>query len=164
MKHLILLLIILLAGCDVQKTPANEPMVLDTPISITIGDVPEGDSAGSAATPSAYVPRTPDDPPALPKRQSAASGSVKADPTKPADEVKRNMIFQFTIKSCGWCKYDRERVLPKWVDRGWIWRDKADHVIDETENPQKGGYPRYEIYDNEGKKTVHHGSLLTWKP
>lgn len=137
MKYLPILALILLAGCQAVKSATIEPMVLDTPITITV--------------------------------EKAASVSVEPSPAASAPEpevaapVQRNSIVQYTIESCSWCKYDRKNVLPRWVAKGWIWRDGPDHVIDETANP-KGAYPRYEIYDKDGTKTTHHGSLLSWKP
>jgi hypothetical protein len=137
MKYLISIPLILFIGCQVPKQDTYAPMVLDTPISIT---------SEKAPTPPRELAQEPEAP--------------KAPAPVP---VQRRTIVQYTIDSCGWCKYDRRNVLPKWVAKGWIWRDNGDHVIDETKNP-KGAYPRYEIYDENGEKSIHQGSLLTWKP
>jgi hypothetical protein len=83
--------------------------------------------------------------------------AVKAAP--PAEPKKlRNTIIQYTIKNCRWCVYDRERILPQWVAKGWTFPDP----VDESANP-RGAYPRYEIYDANGDKKEHKGSLLSWK-
>ncbi len=84
--------------------------------------------------------------------------AAKAAP--PAEPVKlRNTIIQYTIKGCRWCDYDREKVIPKWVKDGW----KFNEPVDETGKMTKSAYPFYEIYDANGVKRVHKGSLLTWK-
>lgn len=85
---------------------------------------------------------------------------VVAAVAEPPKQLK-NTIVQYTIKSCRWCDYDREKVLPNWVKRGWKFDPKVN-VIDETANP-KGAYPRYEIYDANGNIKTHTGSLISWK-
>lgn len=92
---------------------------------------------------------------------SLHEGAKAAPPAEP--KKLRNTVIQYTIKSCRWCDYDRERVLPQWVKNGWDWKNDAEHVIDETAKPTKGAYPFYEIYDANGNKKIHKGSLLSWK-
>ena len=147
MKYVALLLLILLAGCKVTSNGdmVFQPVVLEAPVVIA----PE---------------KAPTPPPAAVDPAPAVITPVPEEAPAEREPERRNSIVQYTIKSCGWCVYDRQKVLPKLVSKGWLWRNDTDHVVDETNNPQTGGYPRYEIYDAKGEKTVHHGSLLTWKP
>jgi hypothetical protein len=131
---LIVSLFALFVGCNsAAKAPITTVLSLEVPILL---DQPSSDiiDAGSPA---------PDEVELLP----------------PAiDEKPRNTIIQYTIKGCRWCDYDRERIIPQWVKNGW----KFPAPIDESANP-KGAYPRYEIYDANGVKKEHKGSLLSWK-
>lgn len=68
-----------------------------------------------------------------------------------------NIIIQYTIDSCGWCKSDERNIFPKWEAKGWKFKK-----VNETANP-RGAYPRYEIRWADGKTANHTGSLTTWK-
>lgn len=137
MRICLLILLCLSFGCKATvELGSLGPVVLDEPVVVTPdeGSVPSNDSAGSVAP--VEEPKEP----------------VKAP-------VMRNTIIQYTIKNCRWCVYDRNRVIPSWVQKGW----KFPEPVDESANP-KGLYPRYEIYDANGKMTKHEGSLISWKP
>lgn len=183
MKNLLLIVSCLFAvGCTVTVRPVE----LDQPISIVADEQPKDREAGSPA------PEVKPEPKAKPKsnqhwtfpgkiedhlkKDHAAdiSGLSREqmldlhdslhDAAKAAEPKKlRNTIIQYTIKSCRWCDYDRDRVLPQWAKQGWDWKNDETHVIDETAKPTKGAYPYYEIYDANGVKRVHKGSLLSWK-
>jgi hypothetical protein len=139
MKYLLILLT-LLAGCKVSSdgSVSLQPIVLETPVVIS---PIEAASVPQEVMGAASVPQAP-----------------------PAEKVRKNVIIQYTIESCGWCKYDRTKVLPAWVKKGWTWENTSEYVIDETKSPKGGGYPRYEIYDANGTKKIHTGSLLSWRP
>lgn len=138
MRKLILIALSVFAiGCKVTV----QPIALDEPIAIV------ADESSDAAVIDAGSP-APEEPEAAP----------------PAEPKKlRNTVIQYTIKSCRWCDYDRDRVLPQWVKNGWKWENTKEYVIDETARPTKGAYPFYEIYDANGVKRTHKGSLLSWK-
>ena len=74
------------------------------------------------------------------------------------DEVKRNIIIQYSTSWCGYCKSDIQNIIPKWKAKGWVFATP----VDETANP-KGVYPRYEIRFADGTVKHHSGSLSTWK-
>lgn len=67
-----------------------------------------------------------------------------------------NIVIQYTIDSCTWCKSDEKNVFPKWEAQGWKFKK-----VNETANP-RGVYPRYEIRWASGKTAKHTGSLTTW--
>lgn len=141
MRYVLLLAVLMLAGCKVSiSVPSFEPIKLETPV-----DLSNQDAAPAQVEPELepIVPQAPAAPPATPA-------------------VKRKQLVQYTIKSCIWCERDRKTTLPAWVKKGWKF-DESKDVIDESANP-KGAYPRYDIYDENGRKTVHYGSLITLKP
>jgi hypothetical protein len=141
MRYVLLLVMLMLAGCKVSvETPGFESIRLESPVDLS---TQEAQPATPIEEPDVVVPRAPEPPPALP-------------------QVKRKAIVQYTIKSCIWCERDRKNVLPNWVKKGWTF-DPAKDVIDESANA-RGAYPRYDIYDENGRKTVHYGSLITLKP
>jgi hypothetical protein len=74
-----------------------------------------------------------------------------------APAAKEYIVIQYTIDSCGWCKYDEKNIFPKWAAQGWKFQK-----VNETANP-RGVYPRYEIRWVGGKTATHSGSLSTWK-
>lgn len=138
MRTLLLIALCLFAvGCKVTV----ESVALEQPISIITDGQPKDDVIDAGSPAPDVVEQAP---PAEPKKL-------------------RNTVIQYTIKSCRWCDYDRDRVLPQWVKNGWNWKNDEEHVIDETAKPTKGAYPYYEIYDANGVKRVHKGSLLSWK-
>jgi hypothetical protein len=187
MKNLLLIALCLFAvGCSVTVRPIE----LDQPISI-IADEKSKDKAIDSGSPAPEVkPEVKPEPKAKPKSnhhwtfpgkiEDHLQGDHKADisglsreqmldlhdslheaakAAPPAEPKKlRNTIIQYTIKGCRWCDYDRERVLPQWVKKGWTFPEP----VDESDSP-KGAYPRYEIYDANGVKREHKGSLLSWK-
>jgi hypothetical protein len=126
--------------------------VLDAPLDIRQerGSASPDESAGSVAPQEVVEP------------EQAVTPVVEPDEPVKAP-VKKKHIVQYTIKSCIWCKRDVEKVIPRWVKAGWQFDPQQD-VIDETTKPKPGGYPRYEIYDAQGKVTIHHGSLISLKP
>jgi hypothetical protein len=134
---LLIALCLFAAGCKVTV----ESVALEQPISIVADEQPKDDVIDAGSPAPDVVEQAP---PAEPKKL-------------------RNTVIQYTIKSCRWCDYDRDRVLPQWVKNGWNWKNDSEHVIDETGKPTKGAYPYYEIYDANGVKRVHKGSLLSWK-
>jgi hypothetical protein len=69
----------------------------------------------------------------------------------------QNIVVQYTIDSCSWCKYDQKNIFPQWGAQGWKFQ-----IVNETASP-KGVYPRYEIRWAGGKVKQHTGSLTTWK-
>jgi hypothetical protein len=186
MKNLLLIVLCLFAvGCTVTVRPIE----LDQPINIGADEQPKDKDAGSPAPEVKPEPKAKpkskghwsfpgkiedhlkndhkQDVSGLSREQmldlhDSLHEAVKAAP--PAEPAKlRNTVIQYTIKSCRWCDYDRDRVLPQWVKNGWNWKNDSVHVIDETGKPTKGAYPYYEIYDANGVKRVHKGSLLSWK-
>jgi len=144
MRYVLLLAVLMLAGCKVSvEVPSFEPIKLETPVDLSNQDQPNEAPAQVEPEIEPIVPQAPAPPPATPA-------------------VKRKHIVQYTIKSCIWCERDRKATLPVWVKKGWKF-DETKDVIDESANP-KGAYPRYDIYDENGRKTVHYGSLITLKP
>lgn len=147
MRICLLILLFLSLGCKATvELGSLGPVVLDEPVVVTPdeGSVPSNDSAGSVA----------------PVEEPEQATTPVEEPKEPAKApVMRNTIIQYTIKNCRWCVYDRNRVIPSWVQKGW----KFPEPVDESANP-KGLYPRYEIYDASGKMTKHEGSLISWKP
>jgi hypothetical protein len=140
MKNVICLsvLVLCVTGCNTitPVAPVDTLIKLATPIKIDSDSTPSAEPIIDAGSPI-----------------EASDTSVE-----PKEPVKRNLIVQYTIKGCRWCDYDRERIIPKWVEKGW----KFPSPIDESDSP-KGAYPRYEIYDAEGKLRRHTGSLLSWR-
>jgi hypothetical protein len=186
MKNLLLIVLCLFAvGCTVTV----RPIALDQPISIITDDQPKDKTIDSGSPAPEVKPEVKpksnrhwsfpgkiedhlqndhkQDVSGLSREEmldlhDSLHEAAKAAP--PAEPKKlRNTVIQYTIKSCRWCDYDRERVLPQWVKNGWDWKNDSEHVIDETAKPTKGAYPFYEIYDANGVKKIHKGSLLTWK-
>lgn len=141
MRYVLLLAVLMLAGCKVSvEVPSFEPIRLETPVDLsTHNDAP----AQAELELEPIVPQAPAPPPVIPA-------------------TKRKHIVQYTLRGCKPCENDRLRVIPKWVEKGWNFDPKQD-VIDESKNP-KGSYPRYDIYDENGRKTVHYGTLITLKP
>lgn len=82
--------------------------------------------------------------------------AAKAEAKSPV-LLKENVVIQYTIDSCGWCKSDEKNIFPKWTAQGWKFQK-----VNETANP-RGVYPRYEIRWANGKTATHSGSLSTWK-
>ena len=151
MRICLLILLFLSLGCKATvELGSLGPVVLDEPMVVTPDEssVPYNDSAGSVA-------------PVEEPEQAATPVEEPKEPVKAP--VMRKRIIQYTIESCKWCKHDVDRVIPRWVRAGWNFDPKTD-IKDETKEPKPGGYPRYEIYDAQGKVTVHHGSLISLKP
>lgn len=98
--------------------------------------------------------------------ESADTGSpapsVKDEPVvvPEAPKVLKNTIIPHTIQGCPPCEYDKRVMYPAYKKAGWKMADPQD----ETTNPPLGArYPWYEIFDANGKRTVHVGSLSTYK-
>lgn len=97
------------------------------------------------------------------KADTGVPASVKADdpvvvPESP--KLLKNTIIQHTIQGCSYCKYDERVWFPAFRKAGWTMADPKD----ETQNPPPGSrYPWYEIFDKDGKRTIHVGSLSTYK-
>jgi hypothetical protein len=147
MRICLLILVCLSLGCKATlEVPSFQPAVLDAPLTIERDFSSSGESAGSVAPEEVVEP------------EQAATPVVEPDEPVKAP-VKRNTLIQYTIKNCRWCFYDREKVIPNWVKKGW----KFPEPVDESANP-RGQYPRYEIYDANGNMTKHEGSLISLKP
>ncbi len=95
--------------------------------------------------------------------EKADTGSPAPDEPAVAPEspkVLKNTIIQHTIQGCSYCKYDERVLFPAFRKAGWTMAEPKD----ETKNPPPGSrYPWYEIFDKDGKRTVHVGSLSTYK-
>jgi hypothetical protein len=96
---------------------------------------------------------------AAPAATPEVAPEVTPEVKPPAAPVLRNTVIQYTIESCSWCKYDQKQVFPRWAAKGW----KILDPVDETATA-KGVYPRYDIYDADGNKKTHKGSLISYKP
>ena len=143
MRILLLCLMLCSYGCKdfmpVPVTPDRKPIPVNPPLDLSTKPQKVTEAA-PAATPEV----TPE---------------VAPEVKPPAAPVLRNTVIQYTIESCSWCKYDQKQVFPRWAAKGW----KILDPVDETATA-KGVYPRYDIYDADGNKKTHKGSLISYKP
>lgn len=145
----IFLLLGVLAMIDSCKLPSfqkDESVVLEQPVDLNgSGEKrpePNNDS-GSVA------PRS------EPKPEPKAEPKVEAEKTV-------NTVIVHSIDNCVWCIRDKRDVLPGWKAQGW--KIVLPNTKDGNEVPVSGQlYPWYEVYDNNGVRKVHIGSLRTWK-
>jgi hypothetical protein len=147
MRLLLICLMFCSMGCEnpfAPVAPKQQPVKVNPPLDLSSKqDKPkEEEPAGSTQAP-ASAPVEPKAP----------------EPVAPKAPVVRNTVIQYTIESCGWCKYDQKQVFPRWKAKGWTILDP----VDETSNAA-GVYPRYDIYDADGNKKTHKGSLISYKP
>lgn len=75
-------------------------------------------------------------------------------------KLLKNTIIQHTIQSCSYCKYDVKVYFPAYKKAGWTMADPQD---DTNNSPPGARYPWYEIFDVNGNRTTHVGSLATYK-
>ena len=131
-------------GCKdfmpVPVTPDRKPIPVNPPLDLSTKPQKVTEAA-PAATPEVAPEVTPEAKP-------------------PAAPVLRNTVIQYTIDSCQWCEYDRKQVFPGWKAKGWNIPEPIKHKGAEA----KGVYPRYDIYDADGNKKTHKGSLISYKP
>ena len=88
--------------------------------------------------------------------------TVKDDPVvvPESPKVLKNTIIQHTIQWCTYCKYDVKTYFPLYRKAGWTMAEPVDET---GKSPDGARYPWYEIFDADGKRTVHVGSLSTYK-
>jgi hypothetical protein len=183
MKYLLLFLCLLSVGCI--PVVADNPLVLDEPIILT-SDTPVAPEVTPQVTPQAEPPKSKVEPVVVkPTYRWTYPGDLgthlrsvhgvdvigmsRSEMLQMHDDLhnsqlavkapvaKANVVIQYTIDSCSWCKYDEKNIFPKWAAQGWNFQK-----VDETANP-RGVYPRYEIRWAGGKTATHSGSLSTWK-
>jgi len=88
-------------------------------------------------------------------QEPVAEKPVPKEPEKPAAPEKQKMVVvQHTMNGCGWCDYDKRRILPTWAAIGYTIK-----TVDEKSGIPGKSYPYYEIYGPNGEVQSHVGSL-----
>ncbi len=148
MRILLLCLMLCSYGCKdfmpVPVTPDRKPIPVNPPLDLTTKP-----QQAPAATPEVTPEVT---------KQVAPQDTQQVKP--PEAPVLRNTLIQYTIDNCRWCEYDRNQVFPSWKAKGWNIPEPVKHKGAQA----SGVYPRYEIYDADGNKKTHKGSLISYKP